>query len=1367
MMKTKKSLLIILVLVLLAGAWMLLGNHQEQPAPLGVELVKNGGFDNLQNNGLFESWETEAYLRVSDITDFKVSNEDENRIAVITNHDANDARFLQVIKVHPDTLYHLSGKIKAKADGGLGANLSIADVYVFSNSVYDTQDEWVSVSLYGRTGKNQREVTIYARLGGYSGEAVGTASFDQVSLVAVDSVPDDFVITLWEKPQKQELGKTADRRSPGPAAPYLLALSVVCSAVLLWIAQKAQREELLVKQKSGNIFWQLMLLLLISFTTRLIVAALVPGFPVDIGCFTSWANLIARVGPKGFYTSGVFSDYPPGYMLALWPIGKLGQLLGSGATELMVKSPAIICDVLIILLLFKVAEKKTNQSTAAWLSALYAVNPLTYLAGAAWGQADSVPSLLLMVAVLLVIDHNWKIALPVYVLSVLMKPQSLMVGPLGLLALILDCFWRKDKLFWKELIIGILASFTVIFVIAFPFFNKKNGWPWLIELYQGTMGYYDYASVNATNLYFLFGKNWVGTSSPAPFLLRLAGILTMLLPVSLFSFQKVKASAQRKSVELFRQNWLFFITIIPVLFGLLPMSMKVFGILSMISVFMLVAVSLIQEKNHHHLPLLSGVLLIGFSVLGTMMHERYLFLAVALLTLAYVINRDRRLLFLLALVSLLCFLNTGIVLDRGVRIGGGEGNLTAPASGLISDSAWLEYILSAVSLLAAGIAFYIGLAFTSQGFVLQRLTSVQSSRTDHKTNRIKDFLAPKKMVHFDRKDSILIIIVTALYAALAFINLGSAVAPQTYWISGFRGTEITLDLGKTETFELQMYWGINWKDSELTISVSEDGENYSMSYPGRVTYGDCFAWRTLTIPYYKADGSMEFGTNPQQLTGRYVKIAGNVGNLMLMEVIAQDAATGANIPFVSVSQGAEAVIDEQQLLSGKPTWYNSMYFDEIYHARTAFEQRNALWGLEPNAVYETTHPPLGKVFMTFSIMLFGMTPFGWRFAGALAGVLMLPGMYLIGKQMTRKRRFGIIAMLLMTFDFMHFTQTRIATIDSFVTLFIIYSYFFMFRYMGLDHFRTPLNKSLKPLLFSGIMMGLGIASKWTGVYAAFGLAILFFWTLIKNMSAFRLLALSETAVLPLDSADKEILDKKKNTWMTDGLITCLWCVLFFIVIPLAIYYLSYIPVFMQTSGGLTPAKVIGNNISMFEYHSVSGRGADHAWASPWWSWPTITKPMYFYSGGARDGTSSVIWSFGNPAVWWTGLLSLVLIAVWGIFQRRIGSFLHRKPLEEKQIDDRPYILLIGFLAQYLPWVLVPRGTYIYHYFPSVPFIILCIAVLLDKLSEFFPRTIKIIGIVLPAIAFALFVAFFPYISGVRVSTQWLSMMQWFPRWLYF
>ena len=46
-----------------------------------------------------------------------------------------------------------------------------------------------------------------------------------------------------------------------------------------------------------------------------------------------------------------------------------------------------------------------------------------------------------------------------------------------------------------------------------------------------------------------------------------------------------------------------------------------------------------------------------------------------------------------------------------------------------------------------------------------------------------------------------------------------------------------------------------------------------------------------------------------------------------------------------------------------------------------------------------------------------------------------------------------------------------------------------------------------------------------------------------------------------------------------------------------------------------------------------------------------------------------------------------------------------------------WILLAAIAANYLPWVLVPRCTFQYHYFPTVPFVILCGVLLLQHLEE--------------------------------------------------
>ena len=87
----------------------------------------------------------------------------------------------------------------------------------------------------------------------------------------------------------------------------------------------------------------------------------------------------------------------------------------------------------------------------------------------------------------------------------------------------------------------------------------------------------------------------------------------------------------------------------------------------------------------------------------------------------------------------------------------------------------------------------------------------------------------------------------------------------------------------------------------------------------------------------------------------------------------------------------------------------------------------------------------------------------------------------------------------------------------------------------------------------------------------------------------------------------------------------------------------------------------------------------------------------------------------------------------------------------------PAFVLIGLLAQFLPWVLVPRGTYIYHYFASIPFLILGITLMLHWFSLRFPKSGRIVIAVYLALTLCSFLLFYPYASGISAPYWWLDL----------
>ena len=144
----------------------------------------------------------------------------------------------------------------------------------------------------------------------------------------------------------------------------------------------------------------LILLFAGAFILHIIFAALYRGYDTDISCFSWWSDAVFEHGITKFYGLEAFTDYPPGYMYVLWVIGAIKKLFGltSAATVsiILLKLPAMICDLLIGYVIYLIAKKYTKYQNALLFSALYMFNPSVIINSATWGQVDSVFTLFVL-----------------------------------------------------------------------------------------------------------------------------------------------------------------------------------------------------------------------------------------------------------------------------------------------------------------------------------------------------------------------------------------------------------------------------------------------------------------------------------------------------------------------------------------------------------------------------------------------------------------------------------------------------------------------------------------------------------------------------------------------------------------------------------------------------------------------------------------------------------------------------------------------------------------------------------------------------------------------------------------------------------
>lgn len=862
---------------------------------------------------------------------------------------------------------------------------------------------------------------------------------------------------------------------------------------------------------------------------------------------------------------------------------------------------------------------------------------------------------------------------------------------------------------WKHLITAPLAAIGVIALVALPF-TKGFDFRWLIEQYKDTMNGYQYYSVNAYNFWGLIGKNWHGLPFDK-FTSMAASVTGPIIAVALCSF-------------------------------------------------------LVLKSKRNDVIFAAPIVLMSIAYMFTVkMHERYVFPIFIFILICFAFCKDRRLLYSFATASFAHYLNVKHVLYiHQVLLGDYD-----PRAMIVKVISFLQ-IAAYLYLLYVIYDIYIkGTIKVREGIGLKE---EKQSRKDKK-KLLKDKAPSYSIANSDnnknsnkmsKMDWRIALIITVVYAFAAFANLGSMDMPMTAWTPRAGETVVIKTDNPADTIAFMP--GLVPDDIHyrakigMNVKVEYSEDSHIWRDGGTFEETGVFAWRSKKIE----------NIEKPVLYFRFTALDDSV---VINEIALRNSENDSYYEVVNVLEGnANNLFDEQKIVPIYPTYMDSTYFDEIYHARTAYEH---ILELEP---YENTHPPLGKFFIAIGINMFGMNPFGWRFAGALFGVLMLPLFYHLLKQIFRRSLWATVGTLLFALDFMHFTQTRIATIDTYAVFFIIAMYSAMLSFCQKDILEEKMSSLIIPLAISGVLMGIGIASKWTVAYGAAGLAVLLFAKLIFDY-------------INLKQANKKRFRRR-------CIEICLWCVLLFIAVPFLLYFIAFLPMTTLKHQPSVFGTFINYQTGMFNYHSKLV--AEHPFTSPWYQWPIMTKPMWFHVNYNLQSSEqiSTIASFGNPAVWWVGIPAMIFMVI-ELFRKK---------------SRVAFFTIIGFLSVYLPWVLVSRIAFIYHYFTAVPFVIIAIVFSLrflleqSQFAEKMNKTIKVLsfnfnstskannnkkgkkkksskppvtavkvkGLVINGkyitltayilIAAVLFVVFFPVLSGVPANRDYINGLKWLKSWVF-
>lgn len=554
------------------------------------------------------------------------------------------------------------------------------------------------------------------------------------------------------------------------------------------------------------------------------------------------------------------------------------------------------------------------------------------------------------------------------------------------------------------------------------------------------------------------------------------------------------------------------------------------------------------------------------------------------------------------------------------------------------------------------------------------------------------------------KDKIICISLILLFFIIAVTNLGSTKAPETTW-AGSESDILRIKLEEKQyVSKVVLLNGIG----EGTIEISEKDQIL-----GTITqdYANVLSWQALDLPVYTEYIYLTF-----------------TGDVKIKEIgflnIDNEFVTIQEVMNETNRESVKELYDEQDKLIEIPSYYNSTYFDEVYYARSSEEF------FDNGYIFETTHPPMAKNIIFLGARIFGNNPFGWRVMGVNFASIMVGLMYYLAKSIFKKTKYGVIAALILVFDFLHFSMSRICTIDTYVAFFILASYFTTYKYyeteIVLDNVKS--RRKILYIILTGIFIGLTISSKWNGAFGLVGIAIIFIYILVKKY---------------LKNRDV------KNLFKYIGIYA-----IFLVIVPIAIYLMAYLPLFIARGESYNLSYVLQEQVGMYKYHSL--QRDSHPYQSSWWQWLYDYKPLFAASNSLGNGENSLIYFFMSPSIMLGNSLSIIFLIAYIIIQR----------IKKKKIDNSKGIIyiLLGAITTILPWTLVERSTYIYHFYPTLLFTILLITYVISIIEK--NKKLKWVGITFVILVITSFIFFFPVISGLSFGKDYSELMQMFSEWFW-
>ncbi|MDE5991335.1 MAG: carbohydrate binding domain-containing protein [Clostridia bacterium] len=618
-----------IIIVLLIAALALVALVGCNRVGLDTEIVVNGDFENYDSeNSVAEGWSINPGTTANWSPNTNDGSSEYNSALGKRYFSLRSSGYnyiYQTVKLEKNATYRLSAYINAVSLTGTAGVYFAGSIDTIGAVVTEPTEGWQQVEQYF-TSAVGGEVTLVAAVGRADASSSGTTDvrFDNISLQKVDGVADDVDVAILRMSEGYTM-------SDGGSITFVILFTLISLGIcvgMFFILRGVIQNKVGLHPNDGTGKGDKFLNAMTSHTASFIyvlLTAFVVRFIVVLASaegndiVANWTALAKEIASKGFisFYDNSFND-PQGVIWVLGILGYIAQGLGLGdlGYSIILRLPMVIADLMVCYMIYSCASKYQNDRTATVYGFIYAILPVFFIFGTLYGSIQSIAIAFIVAMALSMLNKKYVSTGIFYTLALMFSNYALILLPVVLLYQIYGLVTDKSSV--VKTTVTMASCFVVYYLLSLPL--CWNG-------------------VSSGNVLMVFRKIYAFFEVSNP-----------LLSDNTFNLYAIFAAGSRTRADnvIFNLgNWLFVI------------GMSAY-----------VVYHYIKTANRLDLILLSAMMFIAYSALGTQSTLDIMPIGLVLMLIYLIITPDVRLYIGTSLLSAFSFLNIAQLLSRSGFIRG-------------------------------------------------------------------------------------------------------------------------------------------------------------------------------------------------------------------------------------------------------------------------------------------------------------------------------------------------------------------------------------------------------------------------------------------------------------------------------------------------------------------------------------------------------------------------------------------------------------------------------------------------------------------------------------------------------------------------